>query len=202
MRYVENLELLLHGKPSEDDLRELSRAYSFFHRPADQVRTLRRLVDHGYARPEDFLDLANLLGALGKTREAADMLTGRKDLSGGMAEMLVRLRLDAGQPEEAVATATRAAAAEDDSATARLIAVLAARGQRKAAREMVAALGDRSLRSPELLAQWTQIETGLGETAPAFARLDALAAERKLPCALAEAWLAHRAATNVSREDA
>ena len=189
LRYVENLELLLTGKPSEDDLRELSRAYSFFHRPADQVRTLRRLVDHGYANAEDFLDLANLLGSLGHTREAADVLAGRPALGEGMAEMLVRLRLDAGQPDEAIAAVKRAIRDEKDDSAARLIAVLAARGQRNAARGAVAALGDRALGSAELLAQWTQIETALGEIAPAFARLDMLAARKQLPCALADAWM-------------
>jgi predicted Zn-dependent protease len=189
LRYVANLELLLSGTPSEEDLRELSRAYSFFHRPADQVRTLQRLVEHGYARTEDVLDLANLLGSLGKTGEAADLLASRKTLSGGMVEMLVRLRLDAAQPEEAIAVVKRAVIGETDDSAARLVAVLAARGQKIGAREAVAALGDRALRSPELLAQWTQVETGMGQTGPAFARLDALAAERKLPCALTDAWM-------------
>lgn len=189
LRYVENLELLLAGKPSEEDLRELSRAYSFFHRPSEQVRTLRRLVEHGYAKPQDALDLANLLASQGKMREAAELLASRKQFDNSMAEMLVRLRLDAGQPEEATAVIARAAAVETDESAARLVAILAARGQRRAAREAVAGLGERALRSPELLAQWTSIETALGETGTAFERLDRLASERKLPCPLADAWM-------------
>jgi len=193
LKFVENLEKITAANASEKDLRELARGYSFFRRIEDQVRIVRRLIAQGHGSAADYRDLANLLGSLGKTADAAQVMTAYertgKKFDHEMAEMILRLRLDTQDWAGAVEGASRAARWLNDADAADLAANFRAHGRPADGITVLLAHGEPKPGNPAGLWELTAAEIAVKRQPAAFARLDRMAREGVLPCALAEPWL-------------
>ena len=104
--YVVNLEAICELQPTEQELRDLSRALQFLQQPERQISALEKLVALRPDRPSYYEELAGLQAAKGRLADAAATLRslGARHppaMNGARWQRMVNLLLDSGQPEAA-----------------------------------------------------------------------------------------------------
>jgi tetratricopeptide (TPR) repeat protein len=193
--YLAELETLSRLAPSEQTLRRLSEIYNFQSRFDEQIATLERLVQLYPGSPQDLVDMATMMAARGRLTEAAAALRRLHDTHPEAAtpetmQFLLSTLLDSGQPDAAVAEGRRwLQQHRDPAAAARLASTIGFKGNKRQALELLGPFTSEAARSPELLAELTQLELANGLQDRALSRLAQLDAANRLPPTALEPYL-------------
>ena len=193
--YFETLEELARLEPAEDTLRLLSEAHNFRGELDKQIAVLMRITQLYPGRPQDLIDVANLLAAQRRLREAAtalETLHARHPASETQEtnQFLLSVLLDDGQHDKAVQRAQSWLASHRDAlVAARLASLLSVKGEPRAALTMLEPFAAAAATNPEVLANLVQLEVANGLRDRAIERLGPMETAGTLPAALLETYL-------------
>ena len=178
--YIRNLEDVGRKAPSEDTLRELSRAYNFKHEYDKQISALQALVQIDGSHASDFVDLAYLqasqkqiqdaLGTLGRltTRHPAAIYSE-------VQELYVHLLVDAGQPQEAYEKASFWLETNRDLDLGfKFVDTLQFKGQPELALRLLALFEGQLESHNDLMSIWVHLQIRTGHPDTAFRRLKSI----------------------------
>jgi tetratricopeptide (TPR) repeat protein len=185
--YLAELEALSRLSPSEQTLRTIAEMYSFQSQFDEQIATLQRIVDLYPGSPQDLIDMATLMAARGRLMDAAAALRRLHEAHPDAAtpetmQFLLSTLLDSGQPDAAVDEGRRwLQEHRDPVAAARLASIVGFKGNRRQALDLLEPFAADAARSPELLAELTQLELANGLQDRALARMVQLDAANRLP---------------------
>ena len=194
-RYFETLEELARIEPSEDTLRRLAEIYNFRGESDQQIAVLQRVTELYPGRQQDLLDLANILAARDRLREAAtaiETLHARhpEAETNETTHFLLSVLLDDGQRDAAVRQARSWLANHSDAlVAARLASLLNFKGEPRAALAMLEPFAAAASTDPEVLAELIRLEVANGLSDRALERLDRLDTAGALPAASVETYL-------------
>ena len=193
--YVQTLEAINRMESSEDGLRELTNQYRYANQAVKLIPALETLIARYAGEPSEYLELANLLAAGGRTGEAAGVLERfetrhPRDVTADSVEFLVSALLDSAQPARALERAARWLEGHGESGgVARMAALLRTKGQPLLAARLLAPFEGSIDGNPVLLAEWLQQQVAGSRTGVAFERLDRLRRRNVLPDELTEPFL-------------
>lgn len=184
--FIQNLEHLERLAPSAKTrvlLKELYYEQGLYDRWAAM---LKRVVDEGDGAPKDYFDLAQLMAAKGKKKEAVRYLLamrGRAPKAFGLNQfaLLAILEMDLGHEKTALKAVRDYLAAQTEPSAALYFADLfQRRGRVDAALDLVLPYAAQAATNAELLRTLTTLEIASGRAARALKRLQQLDERNKL----------------------
>ncbi len=185
--YLRNLEESIDIALSETELRELSSIYNFNAQFRRQIDVLELLIRHFPNNPDDFLTLAQLQASLSDFEGAVNTLDRMLDshpsaMTADVTELHVSLLLDRARYDQAFAQAGDWLTAFPEPKTfARYASLFSFKGRGDMALDLVAPMVPEIERYPELLAEYVRLQAENGQSEAAFARLNRMHAENRLP---------------------
>lgn len=187
--YIANLEEIQRLNPKSENLKLLSNLYNSRAEYDKQAGALRRLIDAEQgANPEHYKELANVLAAQKAPADGVLALKKLRDTTPaefGLREeaMLVTLLLDDKRPDEARQEVESWLGSHSDAEHgAALLGILHYHGSPQLAAPLLTHFTDAQINaSPELLAQYVQLQLALGQEEEAYRRMRALHSAGRLP---------------------
>lgn len=166
--YLDNLEAVARLKPSEGVYWELAETYAYYGEHDRQAEALRQLMA---LRPDEAraaVDLAQLLAARGRIREAAEVLASADDRAKGAIEydgrvLLTALLLDLDRADEAFRRAERWLAGNPPTyAILSLTGLMMEIGRPDHAYRLIAPFAERARGEPDLELTLVDLEVAQG----------------------------------------
>lgn len=194
--YLKNLEEIKRLSGNKEVLRDLSDIYSFNEEYGKQAQVMNELIASKQPlEPRQFIELANMQAASQQPLDAIATLNALRaahpDAVGYDAvRLLTGLLLDVGEKEGALAEAKWwQSKAKDVEEIAQLANILHYKGDAALAERYLEVYGDALFDYPDLAVEKILVQIDRGTEREAFAALNRLNAEGKVPVALIDSYL-------------